>query len=82
MSEVNYVASQARQWAQRDPLQRWIAEAPDAGGRVPLDHELISDYLAANNPFPNGSTVEVLRRDDEGGGWETATIQERIGPDE
>lgn len=82
MSEVNYVAGQARRWAQTDPLMRWVAEAPDVGGRLPVDDELIGDYLANNNPFPDGSTVEVLRRDDEGGGWETAVIQERIGPDE
>lgn len=80
MTEISYVAAQARRWAESDPWQRWIAEAPDAGGRVPMGPELIADYLGANNPFPDGVEVEVLGRDADG--WEAAVIVERIGPDE
>lgn len=82
MSEINYVTQQAQQWARQDPWQQWISEAPDAAGRVPLDDELIRDYLGNNNPFPDGSTVDVASREEDGSAWETAVVRERIGTDE
>lgn len=77
-TEANYVAGLALRWAREDPLEQWVNAAP-AGGTTPLA-ETISEYLGDHNPFPDGTRIDVLRRD--GDGWEPATVVERTAVDE
>ncbi|MGO4587013.1 tudor domain-containing protein [Arthrobacter sp. 2RAF6] len=77
----NHVETLAIAWAEHDGLESWMLAAPDAR---PLSREtlrdIVSDYLASHDPFPDGMSVEVARQD--GSGWEPAVIIERPGTDE
>ncbi|MFC7621456.1 hypothetical protein [Microlunatus sp. GCM10028923] len=67
----------ARQYVATDSLQRCI-DATASGPRS--DAEVIADYLADANPYPDQTEVEVLDR--VSGTWEPAMIVERSWPNE
>lgn len=81
-TEANYVAGLALRWARADPMEQWVNAAPQ-GGTTPLE-ETISEYLGAQNPFPDSSRVEVLGglHRDAPTVWVPATIVERTAVDE
>lgn len=71
------VLGMARQYAASDFLQCSI-DATDYGPRS--DADLIIDYLADLNPYPDQTPVEVI--DLASGRWEPAVIIERAWPNE
>lgn len=71
------VLDQARRYATADSLQCSI-DAVASGPRS--DAELIADYLADANPYPDQTEVEVLDR--LTGSWHPAVIVGRAWPNE
>ncbi|GAB3752588.1 hypothetical protein [Microlunatus parietis] len=71
------VLDQARRYATADSLQCSI-DATAHGPRA--ETELIADFLADANPYPDGTVVEVLDR--LTGRWEPAVIIDRAWPNE
>jgi hypothetical protein len=71
------VLGQARRYAAADALQCSI-DATASGPRS--DADLITDYLADANPYPDRTAVEVLDR--LTGSWRPAVIVDRAWPDE
>lgn len=71
------VLALARAYAGAEPLQRWVDAAKD--GPRP-DDEVIADYLADVNPYPDETEVDLL--DPESGEWRPAVIAERTDANE
>ena len=69
----------AQAWAAVEPLERWIDAAP-VGGR-PIT-ELVRDYLAAVNPYPDGTRVHVVVERDPEEAWGPGVIAQRTALDE
>lgn len=76
-----YVLARAIAWANNDPLERWAIGGDAAALPAEELRETIANYLAANDPFPNGTSVWARGLDadehEEGG-----VIIDRPGPNE
>ncbi len=73
------VPALAQAWAAVEPLERWIDAAP-AGSRPVA--ELVRDYLAAANPYPDGTRVHVVVERDPDELWRPGVIAQRTAVDE
>lgn len=74
---AGYVAALAQIWAAVEPKQQWIDQGY-AGTRTV--EELVSDFLAANDPFPHGTPVFAARW--KPGQWGLAHVIGRTDLDE
>lgn len=55
---TTYVEGLALDWAREDPLESWMLAVDDAQPITPAAlRDIVSDYLADHEPFPDGTRV-------------------------
>jgi hypothetical protein len=78
---TNHVEHLALEWAAHDPLETWILAAPDSQTVTPEALcDVVGSYLAAHDPYPDGTRVDVQQS--AGEGWDSAVIIGRTSTDE